>query len=144
MARTTDIASLIAEDEPDPRFWRGMIAFAALLLTLEGGFHVLGGFIALLEGADSYEGDPTLMIPISANAYGIIHMVLGVVMMLAAYALFWGRTWGRAFAVVVAFIGALTNLASLSTAPGRYALLIVLDILVILAVTVHGDSAKEY
>ena len=57
------------------------------------------------------------MVTVSYRWFGIAHMAIGVLMMLAAYALFWGRTWGRAVAIVAAMVSAITNLASLSSDP---------------------------
>ena len=133
------------EDEENESHWGGMIAFAALMLTLMGGFHVIGGFIALLEDNVYYQGGAEeLFKPLTTRAFGIVHMAVGVLMLLAGYALFWGKTWGRVTAVVVASIGALTNLASLSAETPRFALMLVLDVLVIFAVVVHGDEGREY
>jgi hypothetical protein len=134
-----------SEDDEQPRLWGGVIAFAAFMLTLLGGFHVIGGFIALLEQNVYYQGGSQEMIkPITTTAFGITHMIVGAVMLLAGYALFWGKTWGRAVAVLVASIGAITNLVSLSAEAPRFAIMIVLDVLVIFAVLVHGDKSREY
>jgi len=134
-----------SEDEEQPRLWGGLIAFAAFMLTLLGGFHVFGGFIALLEQNVYYEGGAEEMIgPVTTTAFGITHMVVGAVMMIAGYGLFWGRTWGRAIAVVVASLSAVTNVVSLSAEAPRFALMIVLDVLVIFAVVVHGGKSDEY
>jgi hypothetical protein len=133
------------DDEEQPRLWGGMIAFAALMLTLMGGFHVIGGFIALLEQNVYYQGGAEELIkPITTRAFGLIHIGVGVVMLLAGYAVFWGKTWGRVAAVVVASLGILTNLASLSAEAPRFAIMIALDVLVIFAVVVHGDQGREY
>lgn len=141
---TTSTAGQLEDEEPR-RLWGGMIAFAALMLTLMGGFHVIGGFIALLEDNVYYQGGgQELFSPLTTRAFGIGHIVIGVVMMLAGYAVFWGKAWGRVVAVVVASIGALTNLASLSAEAPRFALMVVLDILVIFAVVVHGSESREY
>ncbi|HYH72801.1 MAG TPA: hypothetical protein VD764_06255, partial [Nocardioides sp.] len=40
---------LEADDAPTSPLWTGMLGFASIMLLLLGGFHVLGGFIALLE-----------------------------------------------------------------------------------------------
>jgi hypothetical protein len=133
------------EDEEHESHWGGMIAFAALMLTLMGGFHVIGGFIALLEDNVYYQGGAEeLFDPLTTRAFGIVHMAVGVVMLLAGYAVFWGKKWGRVTAVVVASVGAITNLASLSAETPRFALMLVLDVLVIFAVVVHGDESREY
>lgn len=145
MAEYATPVDVLSDDDEQPRGWGGVIAFAAIMLTLLGGFHVIGGFIALLEENVYYQGGTRPMIgPITTRAFGITHIVVGAVMLMAGYAVFWGKKWGRTVAVVVASIGAITNLGSLSAEAPRFAIMIVLDILVIFAVLVHGGESREY
>jgi hypothetical protein len=132
-----------AESEPR-RLWHGLIAFATIMLLLSGAFHLIGGFIALFEDDQYLVGERDLMVTVSYRWFGIAHMAVGVLMLLASYALFWGRTWGRAVAIVVAMVSAITNLATLSSDPSRFTLMIALDVLVIYAVAVHGSENREY
>ena len=131
-------------EEPPPRGWSGLVSFAAFMLILVGGFHVIGGFVALLEEDHYQVGSSNLMISMDYNAWGWAHIALGVVMGLAGAALFFRRSWGRVVAVLVASFSAITNLAFLSAAPVWYSLMIVMDILIIYAVTVYGDRQPEY
>ena len=126
--------------EDDPRFWYGMIAFATFMLVLQGGFHVIGGFVALFEDDTYVVGERGLMVTVGYTAWGVAHMALGVGMILAAYALFWRRTWGRVVAVVMAMASAVANLAFLAANPFWFGLMIAIDVLVIYAVTVHGGD----
>ena len=50
------------EDGSDHEFWNGMIAFASFMLVLLGGFHLLGGFIALLEDEKYLVGSEDLVV----------------------------------------------------------------------------------
>ncbi|MGZ8744985.1 MAG: DUF7144 family membrane protein [Nocardioides sp.] len=131
-------------EESRTRLWSGMISFAAFMMLMVGGFHVVGGFVALFEEDQYQVGSTDLLVSVDYNAWGIAHMALGVGMMLAASALFFRKTWGRVVAVVLASVGAITNLAFLSAAPLWYALMIGIDVLIIYAVTVHPDSEPEY
>ena len=40
---------VVDDDAPASRLWTGMMGFASIMLVLMGGFHILGGFIAVLE-----------------------------------------------------------------------------------------------
>jgi len=130
--------------EHEPRFWYGLIAFATFMLALEGAFHIVGGFVALFEEDSYVVGERELMVTVDYTWWGIAHMALGVVMFLAAYALFWGKTWGRIVAVVVAMASAIANLAFLAANPVWFGLMIALDVLVIYAVTTHGGKEREF
>jgi hypothetical protein len=130
--------------ESESRLWHGLIAFATLMLLLAGAFHAIGGLVALFEDDQYLVGERDLMVTVTYRWFGVAHLAVGVLMLLAAYALFWGRTWGRAVAIAVALVSAITNLASLSSDPSRFALMIALDVLVIYAVAVHGSENREY
>jgi hypothetical protein len=140
--------STAADDQQDaerePRLWYGLIAFATFMLVLQGAFHVVGGFVALFEDDSYLVGEQDLIVTVDYTVWGIAHMALGVGMCLAAYALFWGKTWGRIVAVVLALTSAITNLAFLAASPFWYGLMIALDVLVIYAVTTHGGTERNF
>ncbi|HSF36392.1 MAG TPA: hypothetical protein VLA70_09775 [Nocardioides sp.] len=132
-----------AYDEPASRLWTGMMGFASIMLVLIGGFHVLGGFIALLENR-VYDADASELLLFQSYAgWGIAHMALGTFAFLTGIALFYRRPWSRVATIVIASFSAVTNLAFLSASPGWYGMLIVLDVLVIYAVTVHFEDERE-
>jgi hypothetical protein len=132
------------DDDPEPRFWSGMIAFAAFMFLLIGGFHFIGGLVAMLEDDQYLVGESDLLVQTNFRAWGVAHMAIAVAMWLTGYGLFFRRTWARVVAVVVASVSALTNLAFLSANPWWFTLMIVLDILVIYAVVVHGDPEDGF
>ena len=143
---TYDTPAVNTYDEPEDehRGWHGLIAFATCVLVLVGAFHIIGGFVALFED-DVYAVSSTdLVVSVDYNRWGFAHMALGALMVLAAAALFWGKTWGRVVTVVIVMLSAITNLAFLSAAPVWYSLMIALDILIIYAVTVHGGNREYY
>jgi uncharacterized Tic20 family protein len=141
---TAQSDQLDSTEEPHARLWSGMIAFAAMMLLLVGGFHVLGGFVALFEDNQYEVGSSELMVSVNYKVWGVFHMAIGVTMCLAGVSLFYRRTWARVVAVVVSSISAVTNLAFLDAAPVWYTLMILIDVLIIYAVTVHSDSEPEY
>lgn len=132
------------DEDREPRFWNGMIAFAAFMFLLLGGFHFIGGLVALLEDDQYLIGESDLLVQDDYRAWGFAHMVIAVAMWLTGYGLFFRRTWARVVAVVVASVSALTNLAFMSANPWWFTLMIVIDILVIYAVIVHGEPEDGY
>lgn len=132
------------DEDHEPRFWNGMIAFAAFMLLLVGGFHFLGGLVALLEDDQYLVGESDLLVQTNYRVWGFAHMAIAVVMWMTGYGLFFRRTWARAVAVGIALVSALTNLAFLAANPWWYSMMIIIDVLVIYAVTVHGDPEDGY
>ncbi|NUS41486.1 MAG: hypothetical protein HOP97_07660 [Terrabacter sp.] len=132
-----------ADEAPSSPLWTGMLGFASIMLLLLGGFHVLGGFIALLENR-VYDVDASeLLLFQSYRGWGIAHMAIGAFAFLTGVALFYRRPWSRPATIVIASISAVTNLMFLSAAPFWYGLLILLDVLVIYAVTVHFEDERD-
>ena len=140
---TTRSHRLPAEDPPSSPLWTGMLGFASIMLLLIGGFHALGGFIALLENRVYDVNASELLLFRSYAGWGIAHMALGTLAFLTGIALFYRRPWSQGATIVIASLSAVTNLAFLSAFPGWYGLLILLDVLVIYAVTVHFEDERE-
>ena len=132
------------DEHGEPRFWNGMIAFAAFILVLLGGFHVLAGLVALLEDDQYLVGESDLLVQADYRVWGFTHIALALVMMATGYALFFRRHWARVVAVALAYVSALTNLSFLSANPPWFTLMIAIDVLVIYAVCVHGGPDDGY
>lgn len=144
MATPSTAPSQQQDEDREPRFWSGMIAFAAFMFLLVGGFHFIGGLVAMLEDDQYLVGESDLLVQTDYRVWGIAHMTIAVAMWLTGYGLFFRRTWARVVAVVVASVSALTNLAFMSANPWWFTLMILIDILVIYAVTVHGEPEDGY
>ena len=119
--------------------WYGWIAFAGIIMGVLGAFHVIIGLVAVFEEQYFQVGESGLMVSVDYNTWGWTHVLLGVLVAAAGLALTSGATWARIVAVVVAAVSSILNLAFLSAYPIWSALMIVIDVLVIYAVTVHGD-----
>ena len=121
--------------------WYGLIAFATYVLLLVGAFHIVGGFVALFED-DVYEVPSRgLVVTVDYNAWGFAHMALGLGMISGQLRAVLGQGLGAASSPSRSpMLSAVTNLAFLSAAPVWYTMMIVLDILVIYAVTVYGGD----
>jgi hypothetical protein len=125
--------------EPD-RPWFGWIAFAGAMLILLGTFHAIAGLVALFDEDYFLVGKSGLVVEVDYTGWGWVHLILGVILILAGMGLFSGQTWARIVAVTVAMISAVVNLAFLSAYPIWSAIMIAVDILVIYAVLVYGDK----
>ena len=68
------------DDERPSRFWSGMIAFASFMFLLLGGFHFIGGVVALFEDEQYQVGRTDLVIEVSYAWWGVAHIALAVAM----------------------------------------------------------------
>jgi hypothetical protein len=122
--------------------WVGWIWFAGLLLVMLGAFNIIQGFAAVFTD-DVFIPTEAGAVVLDVTGWGWVHLIVGLLALLAGYGLFTGATWARVFAVVVVMINAIAQLASLNFHPVWSVIVITLDVLVIWAVIVHGAEARE-
>src|SRR5687768_1574243 len=118
--------------------WVGWVGFASLMLIMAGVFHLIAGFVALFQ-EDVFLATSSALWVFDYSQWGWIHMIWGVITIAAAGSLMQGKAFGRSFAVVVAVLSAIANMAFVPVYPVWSLLIITIDVLVIWAVTVHGD-----
>lgn len=123
--------------------WVGWISFASTILILLGSFHIIQGLVALFRDEVYVVGKGGLIVNVDYTAWGWFHVVAGVVAILVGVSLLSGRMWARIFAVIFAMFSALSNLAFLPAYPIWSAMMIVLCVVIIWAITVHGSELKH-
>lgn len=127
----------------DQTAWVGWIVFAAAMMTLLGIFHVVQGLVALFNDDYFVVGHSGLVLSADYTAWGWVHVIGGLVIAGAGMALFAGRMWGRVVGVVVAMLSAVVNLGFMAAFPVWSSLMILIDLLVIWALTVHGSEITK-
>jgi hypothetical protein len=122
--------------------WVGWIAFAGFTMTLLGMFHVVQGLVAVFD--DQYFVLPHrgLLVSTSYNAWGWVHVATGVIVLAAGVCVLGGQIWARAVGTVLALVSAVLNITFLGAAPVWSVTMIALDVVVIMALTVHGSDIK--
>ncbi|MGY1668591.1 DUF7144 family membrane protein [Geodermatophilus sp. SYSU D00696] len=126
-----------------PTGWAAWIIFAGVLLVLNGLFAVMEGITALVN-EDFYVVRPeALLVDADYAVWGWVHLVLGVVGIAVGAALMRGNRLARVVAVVLAAVSALVHLVFLPAYPFWSAMVIAFDVLVIYAVTVHGEEVAS-
>ncbi len=133
----------VSTDDAQTTGWTGWIAFAGAMLVLLGCFHAIQGLIALFQDEYYLVADSGLALHVDYTAWGITHLLLGLLVAYAGYSLFAGKTWARIIAVIVAVLSALVNVGFLAAYPVWSSIMIAIDILIIFAVTVHGKEMKS-
>jgi hypothetical protein len=132
--------------ETRPSGWAvGLTAFAGFMMILVGFFQALAGFAALLED-EFYVIGQEYIFQFDVTTWGWIHLLLGVVLILAGLGVLRGGVVGRTIAVIIVGISAIANFIFLLGwgSPVWSTLLIALDVAIIWALTVHGrDIAAD-
>ena len=110
------------------------IVFAASMLTLIGSFQVIAGLVAIFDD-EFYVVARNYTFNLDTSAWGWIHLLLGLLLLLTAFGIFSGRTWASITAIVLAIISAIANFFFIPYYPFWSILVIALDVWVIWALT---------
>jgi hypothetical protein len=109
---------------------------AVILMLLAGMFQVLVGLLAIFEN-EIYVQTRNYLFKFDVTTWGWIHLVVGVVVGLAALGLLRGRTWARVVGIL-AVLSAIANFLFIPYYPVWSLLIIAVDVFIIWALAVHG------
>ena len=115
----------------------GLTLFAGIMLIMSGVFHLVQGIVALANDT-FYVVGKEYAFKFDVTAWGWIHVIGGIVMALAGFALFRAALWARIVAVTVACLSMLASFAWLPYYPLWSLVVITVDGFVIWALTAHG------
>jgi hypothetical protein len=112
-------------------------------MILLGAFQVIAGLVALFNRQYYVVTANDLLVSVDYSGWGWIHLIVGVLVLLAGFGVLAGQTWARLVGIVFAGISAIVNLGFLAANPVWSVLLIALDVIVIYALSVHGREVTE-
>jgi hypothetical protein len=115
------------------------VLFASSMLALLGGMQIIAGLVGIFN-ADFYVTTANNLIVFNQTTWGWIHLVLGLVSMLAAVGILVGATWARIYGVFLATLLMLGHIVFLTAYPLWSIIAIIVNGLVIYALTLHGDE----
>ncbi len=131
-----------APTAPTRSGWTGWITFAAVMMIISGTLNALYGLIALVNDEwVVWTNRGSLYLDISE--WGWVHMIAGLVMVLAGFGLFSGSVLARTVAVIVAALSLIANFFFIPAYPLWAIAVVTIDILVIWALTAHGGEMRE-
>jgi hypothetical protein len=123
-------------------FATGWTIFAAVLM-------IFGGVMAIFEGIAAIAKDDLLVVTrnyayqMNTTGWGWIHLILGVIILVAGMALFSGAVWARAVGVAVAGLAMIANFLWLPYYPVWAIVLIAVNIAIIWALCA-GTTRKDW
>ena len=127
----------------DPSGWAiGGVLFAASILTLIGCFQVIAGLVAIFDD-EFYVVARNYTFNLDTSAWGWLHLLLGLLLLLTAFGLFTLRSWAIITAVVLAILSAIANFFFIPYYPFWSILVIALDVWVIWALTRPGTGTER-
>jgi len=122
--------------------WVGWVYFAGVMMAILGFFEMIAGFTALFK--DTYYAVlPNSIVSWNFTTWGWIHLITGIIILLAGFAVFAGQVWGRAVGVLIAVLAAVSNMLFIPAYPIWSIIMIVVCFLVIYALIAHGSELEE-
>jgi hypothetical protein len=106
---------------------------------MTGAFQALAGLVAIFEN-EFYVATRNYLFEFDVTSWGWIHLILGVIVALAGFALLSGATWARVVGITLATLSAIANFLFIPYYPFWSLLIIALDVFVIWALAVHGGK----
>jgi hypothetical protein len=121
---------------PGPAGWVvGMSLFAATMMAIIGIFHVVQGLAALFQN-QIYVTGARYVLSFDLTAWGWIHLLVGILLIVAGLAIMTGQVWARSVGIGFAVLSMIANFMFLPYYPVWSLLIIVIDVFVIWALCV--------
>ncbi|MEV0012059.1 hypothetical protein [Streptomyces sp. NPDC047973] len=110
----------------------GWTVFAGVMMIFGGAMAIFEGIAAIAED-DLFVSTRNYVFQFSLTGWGWIHLILGIVVVVAGFAVFSGAVWARGVGVVLAGLLALANFMWLPYYPFWSLILIAINVFVIWA-----------
>lgn len=122
--------------------WVGWGRFAGVIILVSGIFSGLQGLVALIGPSTYYVAAGGSLFLFDVSGWGWWNLIVGILLILTALALFAGATWARVIAVVLAVVSAVIQLMLIPAQPWWAMIVIAIDVLIIYALTAHGQEMR--
>jgi hypothetical protein len=129
-------------NDPPSGWATGLIVFAGVMMIMAGGFQTLAGLVALFED-EFYVATRNYLLEFDATTWGWVHLLIGLMVLFAGFAVLSGKTWGRVIGMILAVLSALSNFAFIPYYPFWAMAIIALDVFIIWALATHGGDVKR-
>jgi hypothetical protein len=124
----------------------GWAYFASVMLIIIGCFQAIAGIVGIAKDefyVATVGPNATWVFDIDASAWGWIHLLIGIVLVVAGIGILSGNVLARTVGVIVAGISAIANFMWLPYQPFWAIIMIIIDVTVIWALTAHGRDITE-
>jgi hypothetical protein len=132
----------MSNNDSQPTGWTGWVVFAAVLMIIAGALWAIQGFIAVIKGDLVIFGDEGALF-LNVTGWGWVHMILGLLLLLAGFLVMSGNLFGRTIAVFLSVLSIIVNFIWLPVYPVWAIVVIILNVFILYAVIVHGREMKR-
>jgi hypothetical protein len=122
--------------------WTGWITFAGVMMVIGGGLNLFYGIVAAVNDEwVVWTNRGSVLLDVSE--WGWVHIILGAIVLLAGIGVFSGNILARTVGVIVAAVSLIVNFFFIPAYPLWALTVIVIDTLVIWALTAHGREMRS-
>ena len=122
--------------------WVGWGVFASVMMIIGGSLNIFYGFVAAVND-DWVVWTNRSAVYLDISTWGWVHMVVGALVVIAGFGVLTGNLLARLVGVLMAAVSLVGNFFFIPAYPFWSLTLIVVDALVIWALTVHGAELRE-
>jgi hypothetical protein len=117
----------------------GVVTFAGVLFLIAALFNIIDGLVALDRSSYYTVGENHLVIK-DFTAWGIVLLVLGGVQLFVGWGILARAVAAQVLGIILAGVSALFHLAFFIAYPAWSAIILIVDAVIIYALTVHGEE----
>jgi len=138
-----DTSHVVPGPNSGPTAWTGWVLFAAFMMLLNGFIQMLEGLMALINDDYYHVTADGLALAVNYTTWGWVHLLLGAAIFVSGMGVLAGNLAARIVGAVLAAFNAIVALLFIEAAPVWGIIVIVVDVLVIYALTVHGRELRD-
>jgi hypothetical protein len=135
------MSSQAYDDIPETTGWVGWGVFAATMMMIGGGLNAMYGLVAVVND-DWTVWTNRSTVYLDLTTWGWVHIVVGLLVVLAGFGVLSGNVLARTVGVVLAGLSLIANFLFLPVYPLWSLIVITIDVLVIWALTAHGRELR--
>jgi hypothetical protein len=120
----------------------GWVMFAALMLMFAGAWKILDAFWAFKYDDEVGDQLQSILFEGDLSAYGWIWLLIGIVLLVAGFAVLREAEWARWVGIVAASVHALAALTWIYFQPFWALMSVALSVLVIYGLTLYGSRSS--
>lgn len=132
----------MAAQTNSPSGWVGWAYFAAFMMMLLGALQGITGLAGIFKD-NYYVVTENHLLAFNFKTWGWINLILGIVIFMAGLELLRGAAWARVIAVSLAVLSFIANMGFVNAYPVWSIVMMIVDVFVIYALTVHGGELRE-
>ena len=120
----------------------GLVTFAGALMLMAGVFQAISGLAAIFND-EFFVVTQNYVFDLDASAWGWAHLLLGILLGAAGWAIFSGAVWGRTVGIMLAVLSAIANFFFIPYYPVWAIVIIALDVAIIWALSVWDRGSAR-